>query len=153
MFGGRTVDCLLDGHQLGVDVVQADLCLTHRRADVAGDVEVEVVLLDFRHPIPAGVAGFFLSELIGVDDLLNVLRAQLVLALAFGEVLGGVDEEHVIRLLAFLEHEDADGDSGGVKKIGGLGNDSVDITVVEQLGADEETVILTRLSCPRLVEC
>jgi hypothetical protein len=63
--------------------------------------------------------------------------SELVLAFAFLEVLGGVDEEHVVRLLAFLEHEDADRDAGGVEQVGGQADDRVDVAVVlEQLGAD-----------------
>ena len=61
---------------------------------------------------------------------------QLVLAFAFHEVLGGVDEEHVVGLLALLEHEDADGDAGGVEEVGGQADDGVDVAVLEQLGAD-----------------
>jgi hypothetical protein len=50
----------------------------------------------------------------------DMLFAELVLAFAFVEVLGGVDEEHVVGLFALFEHEDADGDAGGVKEVGGL---------------------------------
>jgi hypothetical protein len=64
------------------------------------------------------------------------LLAQLVLALAFHEVLGGVDEEHVVGLLALLEHEDADRDAGGVEEVRGQADDGVDVAVLEQLGAD-----------------
>ena len=61
---------------------------------------------------------------------------QLVLAFAFLEVLGGVDEEHVVRLLALLQHEDADRDAGGVEQVGGQADDGIDVPVVQQLGAD-----------------
>ena len=61
---------------------------------------------------------------------------ELVLAFAFHEVLGGVDEEHVVGLLALLEHEDADRDAGGVEQVGGQADDGVDVAVLEQLGAD-----------------
>ena len=62
--------------------------------------------------------------------------SQLVLAFAFLEVLGGVDEEHVVRLLALLQHQDADRDAGGVEEVGGQADDGVDVAVLEQLGAD-----------------
>ena len=132
------LDCGLDLLQFRMGRLKVDLRLSHRRADVAGDVQVEVVLLDLVHLDPAGVAGLFLSELVGVDDLGDVLLAELVLAFAFVEVLraAGVDEEHVVGLLAFLEHEDADGDAGGVEEVCGQADDGVDVAVVEQLGAD-----------------
>jgi hypothetical protein len=59
----------------------------------------QLVLLDLVHLHPAGVAGLFLSELVGVDDFGDVRFRQLVLAFAFHEVLraAGVDEEHAMR--------------------------------------------------------
>jgi hypothetical protein len=41
--------------------------------------------------------------LIRVDDLADVLVRQPVLAFAFIKVFGSVDEQDVVRLLAFLE--------------------------------------------------
>ncbi len=96
----------------------------------------QLVLLDLLHLHAAGVAGRFRAVLVGADDLGDVLVRQLVLAFAFGEMLGGVDEEHVVGLLAFLEHEDADRDAGGVEEVRGQADDGVDVAVVEQLGAD-----------------
>jgi hypothetical protein len=54
----------------------------------------------------------------------------LVLAFAFHEVLSGVDEEHVVGLLALLEHENADGDAGGIEQVRGQADDGVDNEVV-----------------------
>jgi hypothetical protein len=102
---------LLDLQQRLVRVIQIDFRLTHRRADVARDVQVEIVLLDLGHAHPARVARLFLTELVGLDDLGDVLIGQLVLALAFDKVLGRVDEQHVVRLLALLQHQDADRDA------------------------------------------
>ena len=48
--------------------------------------------LRFIHLHAAGVAVIFRAELIGGDDLGDVLFRLLVLAFAFHEVLGGVDE-------------------------------------------------------------
>ena len=83
-----------------------------------------------------------------------MLVRQLILAFAFHEVFGGVDEEHVVGLLAFLEHEDADGDAGGVEEVGGQADDGIDVTVLEQLGADaflgtapEEHAITVKVIC------
>ena len=41
MLGGCRLDHLLDVRQLPVCVLQVNFLLAHRRADVAGDVEVE----------------------------------------------------------------------------------------------------------------
>jgi hypothetical protein len=122
--------------QFFVRLSEVNLLLGGGGADVARDVQVEVVLLDLIHLDPAGVAGLLLSELVGVDDPGDVLRAQLVLALAFHEMLSGVDEEYVVGLLALLEHEDADRDAGGVEEIRRQADDGVDVAVLEQLGAD-----------------
>ena len=56
-----------------------------------------------------------------------MLFRKLVLAFALHEVLGGVDEEHVVGLVAFFEHEDADPDAGGVEAVGGQADDRVDV--------------------------
>ena len=78
-------------------------------------------------PHPARVARLFRAVLVGADDLGDVLWRKLVLAFAFHEVLGGVDEEHVVGLLAFLEHKDADGDTGGVEEVRRQADDGVDV--------------------------
>ena len=87
-----------------------------KRAE-AGDVQIEVVLLDLRHVHPTGVAWRFRALLVSVDDLLDVLFAQLVLAFTLHEVLGGVNEKHVIGLLALLENEYANGDTCGIEEV------------------------------------
>ena len=120
--------------------------------------------LRFRQLDPVGVAGLLGAVLVGVDDLLDVILAQLVLAFAFHEpnsagglsetdnaqrwakperaggrgsqLLGGIDEEHVVGLLALLQDEDADGDAGGVEEVRGQADHGVDMAVLEQLGAD-----------------
>ena len=92
--------------------------------------------LRFIHLHPAGVAGRFRAVLVGVDDLGDVLFRQLVLAFALHKMLGGVDEEHIVGLLAFLEDEDAHRDAGGVEEVGGQADDGVDVAVIEQLAAD-----------------
>ena len=84
----------LDFLQRFVRSRQINLLLTHRSADVAGDVQIEVVLFDLRHFDPAGVARLLFAELVGLDDLGDVPGLELVLAFALLKVFGGVDEEH-----------------------------------------------------------
>ena len=61
---------------------------------------------------------------------------QLVLALAFDEVLSRVDEQHVVGLLALLQHQDAHRDAGGIKQVRWQANHGVDVAVFQQLGLD-----------------
>jgi hypothetical protein len=55
----------------------------------------------------------------------------LVLAFAFHEVLGGVDEQHVVGLFAFFKHQSAHRDAGGVEEIAGQTDHGIDVTVLE----------------------
>ena len=68
MLARRRLDRPLHFHQCTVRGREVDFRLSHRGADVAGDVQVELVFLDLRHLHAAGVAGLFLSELVGVDS-------------------------------------------------------------------------------------
>ena len=106
------------------------------REGIARDIQVVSFLGDSLHRDSLGIALLFLAELVGVDDLGDVLFREAVLAFAFLEVFGGVDEEHVVRLLALLEYEDTDRNAGGVEQIGRQADDGVDVAVLEQLGAD-----------------
>jgi hypothetical protein len=56
--------------------------------------------------------------------------------LPFSKSLAGVDEEYVVWLLAFLEHQYADRDAGGIKQIGGQADDRINVPIAQQLGAD-----------------
>ena len=73
MLGRCRFDRALDFRQRIVRCRQINLLLTHRSADISGDVQVEVVLLDLRHLHPAGVARLLFAELVGLDDLGDVL--------------------------------------------------------------------------------
>ena len=101
-----------------MDSGQVDLLLRFGGADVSGDVQVVVVVLDLLQRDPAGIALFFLAVLVGVDDFVNVLGQELILSLALLVVLGGIDEEHVIGLFALFQHQDAHRSAGGEEQIG-----------------------------------
>ena len=98
---------------------QVDRHVTHRSANAAGDVEVEAFFGNSLHADALGIAVLFFSKLISLNDFVDVLFRELVLAFAFYEVLGGVDEKHVIVLFALFEHEDTDRDASGVEEIRG----------------------------------
>ena len=63
---------------------------------------------------PPGQAGHQMSE-----------RRPVVL-------LGGIDEQHVVRILAILQHQDADWDTSGEEQIGGQANHRVYVPILEQ---------------------
>jgi hypothetical protein len=115
---------------------QINLLLGGHCTDVARDVQIEIVLLDLDHLHPAGVSGFLGAVLVSLDDLGDMLGLELVLLFAFLEVLGGIDEQHVVGLLALLERQDAHRDAGGVEEIGGQANDGINVVVLERIGAD-----------------
>ena len=132
--------CLADGFvdvdKLLICCRQINLLFTHRGADVTGNIEVEVILLNLCHLDPTRVAGFLFSELVGVDDLGDVIVRQLVLTFTLYEVLGSVDEQNVVGFLTLLEDENAHGDTGGIKQVRRQADDGVDVAVLEQLGAN-----------------
>ncbi|MOA12537.1 hypothetical protein D3C78_1325440 [compost metagenome] len=65
-----------------------------------------------------------------------MLIRQLVLPLAPLEVLSRVDEQHIVRLFALLQHQDTDWDACGEKQIGWQADHCVDVAILEQLGTD-----------------
>ena len=75
---------------------QINLRFLHGGADVARVVEVVVIGGDIVQRDALGVAGFFAAALVGLDDFVNVFGQENVLAFAFLEVFGGVDEEDVV---------------------------------------------------------
>jgi hypothetical protein len=80
-----------------------------------------------------GSNALLVTKLISGDDLLDVLIKETVLAFTFLEVLFGVDEEHVVWLLAFLEHQNAHWDAGGIKQIGGQADNRINVPICQQL--------------------
>ncbi len=99
----RGPDGRFDHHQFCVSCGEIDFLLSFCCADVAKDVQIEVVLLNLLHCHTAGITSLGTAVLKRVDDLADVLVRQPVLAFAFIKVFGSVDEQDVIRLLAFLE--------------------------------------------------
>ena len=96
---------------------QIDLDLLLGRADIARDVQVAVVGLNLVYLHASGVPLDALRTLlVGDDDLLDMLVGQVVLPLALLEMLGRVDEQDIIGLLALLQDEDADRDAGRVEQ-------------------------------------
>ena len=124
-----------------MDGREVDFLVRNGRADVARDIQIEIVLFfDDLDGHPPRIAGFLLAELICVDDLVDMLFKQVILSLAFLEVFAGVDEQHVVRLFAFLEHQNAHRNAGGIEKVCWQSDHCIDVPVLEQLGADARQV-------------
>ena len=51
-------------------------------------------------------------------------------------MFSGIDEKDVVRLFAFFEDKDANGDAGGIKEVRRQADDGVDVTVFQEFGAD-----------------
>ena len=110
-FGPGICQTLLDGGQLFLVLDQVNGGLLLRQRDVAGDIEVVVVLYDFTDADPTAVPVFGVAGAIGLNDFIDVFLRQGILLLVFIVMLCGIDEEHVVGLAAFLEHDDADGNA------------------------------------------
>src|SRR5262249_56796326 len=74
----------------------------------------------------------------GVDDLVNVLRAQPVLRTVLPETLGGVDHEYALAAggVLLVEHHNAGGDARAVEEVGGQPDDALEIAGANELLSD-----------------
>lgn len=118
---------------------EVDLDLILGVADVAGDVQIEIVGFNLFHLHPTRVfLDLFRPLLVGVNDPGDMLVRRHVLAFPFGEILGaaGINEQNIVRFLAPFKHQDTDRDAGGVEEVGGQPDDRVDMPDFERLGAN-----------------
>jgi hypothetical protein len=111
-------DFLLDLLQVVVNGLKINLFLRLGGADVAGDIEIEVILLDFRHVNTAGITRMLRTLTIRVDDIVDVLWQEAILTFSLFEVLGRIYEKHVVGPLTLLQHQNAHRDVGGVEQVG-----------------------------------
>lgn len=67
-----------------------------------------------------------------------MLWQQAILPFALFEIIfsAGINKEHVIRLFATFQYQDAYRYAGGEKQVGGQADHGVDMTVVQQFGAN-----------------
>lgn len=103
--------------ELAVDLVEVDGRLFFEGVDVAGDVEIEVVVDYLLQRRDVRVFVDIFATAIRVDDLVDVLFGELVLVLAFDEFLACIDEQDVLCVPVLFEHENASGDSGAVEQV------------------------------------
>ena len=106
--------------QMPIDVLQI---FRRGRVDVPRKVEIKVVLRigDLTEWHQSRVTRHFHLLREGIDDAVNILRAQAVLVAVFDEAFARVDHEHPRaggRVL-LVEHQNAGGNAGAVKQIRG----------------------------------
>ena len=136
VLSGGGFDFFLKSDQFGVGCVQVNFLFGDGGADVTGDVQVVIILFDFRHFHAAGITRLFFAVAVSFDDFVEVFVEKNVLAFAFFKMFGGVDEEHVVGLFAFFEDENADRNSRRIKEVRRQADDGVDMSVFKKLGAD-----------------
>src|SRR5690554_3772846 len=116
---------------------QVDLRLRLGRADIAGDIEVVVVFLYLLHAnTPCITFNFIWTLLVGLDNFVDMLRQELILAFTLFKMLGGVDKEYIIWLFALFQYKNAHRDAGGEKQVARQTYDRIDMAVFEQLGTN-----------------
>ena len=125
---------------------EVNLRLFLRQGDVAGDIEVVVVLYDFPDVDAAAVSVFLIAGTVGIYYFAYMLLRQGVLLLILVVVFCGIDKEHVVSLAAFLEHDDADGNAGGVEEVARKADDAVDIIIGDKFLADGRIIAIVPLS-------
>ena len=133
----------------GVDIARGDTAvevaadilnvLGFLGVDVAGEIEVVVVLRDLLMRHGAGVAGVGLGVGEDIDDLVQVALAEAVFVAVFDEALAGIDHEDAAagRGVFLVEDEDAGGDAGAVKEIGRQADDAFQDAGANELFADD----------------
>lgn len=135
-FGPGICQTLLDGGQLFLVLDQVNGGLLLRQGDVAGDIEVVVVLYDFTDADSAAIPVFLFAETVGIHYFAYMLLRQGILLLILVVVFCGINKEDVVGLSAFLEHDYADGDAGGVEEVARKADDAVDIIIGDELLTD-----------------
>ena len=95
---------LLNRLQLLIDRLQIYHLLRLSRTHIPRNIQVVVILRNLLHRYAPGIPILLFAVLISSYNLLDMLRSQTVLALAFFKMLAGtgVDKQHIIRLFALF---------------------------------------------------
>ena len=106
--------------------------------DVAGDIEVEVVLLDLIHPHHAGVLGDLQPLVEDIDDLMNVAVTETVLVAVLEIAAAGVHHEDTFSGMGVLlvDDDDAGGNAGAVEEVSRETDDPLDIPLQDEILPD-----------------
>ena len=121
--------------QVALDVLEV---LGLLAVDVARQVEVEIVLLDLLEADHARVFREFEPLVEDIDDLVDVLGAEAVLGAVLHEAAAGVDHEDALAGVGVLlvDDDDAGGNAGAVKEVGGQADDALDVALADEVAAD-----------------
>jgi CRISPR/Cas system-associated endonuclease Cas1 len=78
-----------------------------------------------------------LPRAVGVHDLVDVFRAQMVLRLAFAVFAVGVDEQHVVAggRACLVEHQNAGRNAGAVEQVAGQADHGFQVAAVDEVFA------------------
>ena len=124
--------------EVGIDVLKI---LGLAGVDVAGEVEVEVVLGigDFivRDESREAVVFFLVGE--DINDLVKITFAEAVLVAVLHEALAAVDHEDALAGggVFLIEDEDAGGDAGAVEEVGREADDALEVAGADELLTDD----------------
>src|SRR5690554_704736 len=121
--------------QVGAEVVQV---FRFTAVDIAGNIQVVVVGGNFAYGHHAAVAGQL--PLVGedIDDLVDVLGAQAVFVAILHKALAGIDHKDALAGMSvfLVDNDDAGGNAGTVKQVGGQAVDALDVALLDQILTD-----------------
>ena len=99
--------------------------------NVTRNVEVVVVLGYLLQCGEMTVLFYLLALTIGINNLLDMLRTELVLGFDLFKLLAGINEQNIVILLtAFLEHQDTGRDACAIEYIGRQTDDGIHIVLL-----------------------
>src|SRR5665213_86767 len=102
--------------------------------DVARQVEVELVLLDFLKANHARIPGHFEASGENVHDFVNVLGTQTVLGTVLHEAAIGIDHEYALarRGALLIDNDKTSGDTRAVEEVRRQAGDDFDVTLAHE---------------------
>ena len=121
--------------QVAFDVLEVFRLLA---IDVAGEVEVEFVFLDFHEGDHASIFRNITLLVKDIYDLVDVLGAEAVFWAVLHEARAGVDHEDALPGVSILlvDDHDACGDAGAEEEVRGQADDAFDVAFADQVATD-----------------
>ena len=101
--------------------------------DIAGDVQVKLVVLDFFNADHARVFGYLQPLVEHVDDLVDVHVPQAVLVAVLKVAAAGVDHEDALAGVGIflVDDDDAGGYAGAVEQVGRQADNAFDVAFTD----------------------
>jgi hypothetical protein len=113
-----------------------DLLFLLERIDIAGDIQVKLVIGDLFQLCPVRIFFDRFECLIGLHDFRDIFLAQPVLVFQVLEVVACVDEENIGGRLAFIKYEDRGRDPGAEKQVFGRAEDRLEQVFLDEFLPD-----------------